>query len=471
MKKKLSPRFLMGLRSALGILCMLALLIFINVGVSHLPSRYTQWDLTGDDLYTLSQETKQIVSALDKDVTLTLLAPKDSENEIIKRLLDRYRELNPMIHVAYVDPSKDAQFLMQYEIDLATLYTNSVLVEAENRHQLVGYDRLYTTLTQTDENGETVETAQFLGESALTNAIRSVVNAHTSKIYLLSGHGEKSLSQQLALLLEQDHFVCESLSLMPLEQVPQDADIVLIHVPANDIAQHEKTMLCNYLDAGGRIALVTDYADKGLRPNLDALCAHMGMQLAKGLVVEGDSGRHMSGYAYRILPQLSTHQITSPLRQNGYYVLLTIAQAIEKTEGSRAALMALLSTSDKAYLKADGLNTTSLDREEGDASGAFSVGVLSILEDGQMLWVPSSQLLDDYVNQTVSGGNFDFFMNALGFLCGQEEMLTIRTKPISQEVLSVPARVQGMVTVTLIVTLPLFIIALGALVVIRRKRR
>jgi len=97
MKKPiLSRRFKMSAYSAWKLALLITIIVAVNLVVSVLPSQVVEFDLTGDDLYTLSQQTVQIAQGLDQDVHLYLLAPSGSENQVLLRLLSRYEELSPI---------------------------------------------------------------------------------------------------------------------------------------------------------------------------------------------------------------------------------------------------------------------------------------------------------------------------------------------------------------------------------------
>ena len=69
-----------------------AVIIVINMIVGELPSKYTQFDVSSSKLYTISDETKEMLHDLDKDVTIYQIAQSGSEDENISQLLGRYED-------------------------------------------------------------------------------------------------------------------------------------------------------------------------------------------------------------------------------------------------------------------------------------------------------------------------------------------------------------------------------------------
>ena len=70
----------------------LAILITVNVALSFLPDSYTQADLTANHLYSISSETKVMLSSLDDDITIYWVVVAGEEDEYIEKLLHNYEE-------------------------------------------------------------------------------------------------------------------------------------------------------------------------------------------------------------------------------------------------------------------------------------------------------------------------------------------------------------------------------------------
>ena len=85
------------------ILMVLAIVVVANV----LASRYEKtYDTTANKRYSLSSETKKIVSELKQSATITYFNQSGHFRQG-KPLLDEYADLSSKIHVVYVDPDKD----------------------------------------------------------------------------------------------------------------------------------------------------------------------------------------------------------------------------------------------------------------------------------------------------------------------------------------------------------------------------
>ncbi|MDO5378506.1 MAG: Gldg family protein [Clostridia bacterium] len=472
MRGMFGKRFFAGSYSAFAAAVVIAIAVVINLIASALPADKTQIDLTDQAIYTLSDQTKRIMASLDSDVTLYLLAQSGREDETITRLLDRYASLSDHIQVTLIDPTQKPTFLDGYDLDISRLYANSVLVECGERTRLVGYDEIYVTSYEMDYYSYNyTTTTSFDGENALTNAIHYVSSGNIPKVYALTGHGETELSSSIQTLIERDNLELDSLSLLSEDSVPEDASAVVIHVPQSDLGSEEADKLIAYLDAGGRVVLITDYIETGSMENLLRVTASMGMTAGEGLIVEGDRNQHVSRYPYYLLPQIASHDITQPLLDGGYFVLTPLSQPIEETGDGEATVTTLLETSDSAYSKAAALQMQTTEKEEGDTEGPFAVAAASEKGEGRMVWVTSADLLTDSVNAMVSGANSDLFMNSLDWMCDQAETISIRAKSLDEAGLTLTQAQSSFWSAVMIGIIPGVLLIAGLAIVVRRKRR
>ncbi|MBQ7849743.1 MAG: GldG family protein [Clostridia bacterium] len=471
LKRMFGGRFRAGSYSAFAAVVVIAIAVLANLMVSTLPSTTTQLDLTEQSLYSLSEQTERIAASLDKDVTMYLICNEGSEDTTILRLLERYEGLSDHIRVETMDPTIHPTFLDQYELDISTLYANSVLLDCGGRYRLVGYDEIYVTEYSMDYYSYSYNsTTSFDGENALTNALHYVSSDSLPKAYILTGHGEAELDESITAMLAQDNFDSESISLLSMDAAPEDAAAIIIHQPTSDLSEDEADLLIAYLENGGSVTLFTSYMDVQKMPQLLRMTSAMGLTAGEGIVIEGDRQMRLNRYPHYLLPEIGDHEITEALSAAGYYILTPLAQPILETEDSTADITWLLTTSDDAYAKLAGLNLTTTEKEEGDAEGPFYVG--AVAEDaGKLLWITGDSFLDSYVDSAVSGANSNLFLNALNWMGGQEESISIRAKSLDATGLTVTQSDSSLWSVIMIGVIPLALVAVGVIIMMRRKRR
>lgn len=468
--------FRAGGYSVAAAVIVLAIAIAANVFVNALPASITQFDITSNQLFTISEQTEQILNGLEDEVTVYWVVQDGKENATLEMLLDRYEALSSKIKVVKKDPDVYPTFVEQYVS--GSYYNNSLIVECGTRSRFVSYEDIYEyDYSDYYYTGEYTE--RFAGESALTSAISYVTNESLPKLYTLTGHGEITLPSSFQTAVQKENMDLETLSLLTVDEIPEDADCILICAPQSDLSEAEKDMLLAYVRGGGNLLALTDPLEDGTRlANLEALMAEYGVSTAEGVVIEGDRNYYALGAPYYLLPSVnSSHTITSPLSESGYYVLLSVAQGltVSDTLPEGVSVTKLLTTSDSAFSKLAGYGLTTYEKETGDIDGPFAlaVAVTQTLEDGEghIVWVSSSSLLDETVNTQISGGNLDFFLNALGWMCEHEDSISIHSKSLDYEPLTMSSGTASALTVLVVAVIPLVYLGIGIYTWIRRKRR
>lgn len=449
----------------------IAIAVVINVLVSALPVKLTQIDTTPTGLFSLSQETEELVKALDEDITVYWVVQTGYEDSAVKKLLDRYEALSDRIQVKTIDPDVYPTFVQKYVT--GEVYNNSLIVERGDRYRYISnqdiyvydYAAYYSTGTQR---------VDFAGEPELTSAIDYVVRQSMPKLYCLTGHGESQLPDGFRSAVEKQNYQLEDLSLLTQGGVPEDGDGLLVYAPRSDLAQKELELLQAYLQGGGKLYLITQPTPEPLT-NLLALMEDFGVTAVEGVVVEGDSNHYAWGTAYDVLPQLEDHPITSPLAEGGYSVRVPVSQGLQIAEDLPEGVTAspLLTTTDKAFSKVAGYELTTYEKEAGDIDGPFALSVAITQEstEGAVIWATSGYLADSKTNAEVAGGNLDFFLNGLNWLCQEEESgLTIHAKSLDYEYLSFTGNTAALLTVLTILVIPGAYLGIGIVIRVRRKR-
>ncbi len=445
-----------------------AIAVIVNMLAGALPSRVTSFDLTSSGVFSLTDQSRTMVSALDKEVSVYWIVREGSEDEYLSRLLERYAELSDKLTVEKVDPVVYPGFASEYT---SSVTDNSLVITCGSQSRYVDnsdiyqydYSNYYTTGSYD---------VSFAGENAVTSAIDYVTSGDLPLMYVLTGHGEQSLSAEMSSAIGYQNVTVAELSLLTAGAVPEDADCLLVNCPESDISQDEAAALGSYIESGGAMLLFTGYGTQA-QPNLIALMESYGVTSRSDLVIEGDSSYCLSGYAYYLLPEIQSHEITEPLRSGGYYILAPEASGITVMDvcPENVTVTSLLTTSDSAYSKSDVLDGGSIEYSEGDLSGPFSIGVAAEYaaesgETGRVVWFSSPGLMSADMDSIVSGANSDLVLNAISYLTGEESGVSIHAKSLTSQSLTVSSWSWVMIAV-----LPLAAIAAGVAVTVWRKRR
>ncbi|MBS6196252.1 MAG: Gldg family protein [Clostridiales bacterium] len=445
----------------------LAILIVFNMMASALPSTLTKFDISSSKLYSITSNTKAVVNALEEDVTLYWIVQSGEEDDVIENLLNKYDSLSDHIEVVKKNPDIYPTFTQQYTSE--EVMNNSLVVECGERNRYIGYDDIY--LSQADMTTGSYDVS-FDGEGAITSAIDYVVNAEQPQLYVLEGHGEAELSEVFSKQLEKENIELNQLSLLTSESVPEEADCVLIYAPTSDISSEEKEILQTYVTDGGKLMVMAGPTENGTLENLYSLLSDYGVEASEGIVVDPDREHYAFQAPYILLPDIASSEITDPLINERYYAIMPIAQGLKVTgNGSLTGTVTeLLTTSDSAFSKVDGYALTSYEKEEGDIDGPFTTAVsIDCSNDGQIVWFASSSFLDEEFNAYSSGGNLDLTMNALSSLVGEREAVSIRSKSLNYNYLTIADSSSSILQVIMIGVFPGLFLAVGICIIVKRR--
>ena len=445
----------------------LAILIVVNIFVSYLPSSMTKYDISATKLYSITSNTKVVVNALDQDVTIYWIVQSGQEDDVIENLLSKYEALSDHIKVEKKNPDVYPTFAQQYTSE--TVANNSLVVECGDRSRYIGYDDIY--LQEADVYSYTYNTS-FDGEGAITSAIDYVISDELPRLYVLEGHGEAELPATFSEQIEKDNMEVSSLSLLTVDEIPEDAACIVIYSPASDISEEELDMLSDYVSHGGKLLVMSGPVQDGSLDNLNGLLEEYGVSVTDGIVVESDREHYAFQAPYVLLPDISSHDITDSLIEENYFVLMPISQGLTVDESStKGTVTSLLSTSAYSYSKADAFDLETYDKEAGDTDGPFTLAVS--IEDnsgGGIVWFASSSFLEDMYNAFSSGANADMAMNALSSLIGQSEAMAIRSKSLNYNYLTISEATSSLLKALMIGVFPLVYFGIGVYVIVRRRR-
>lgn len=445
----------------------LAILIVVNIFAGLLPSHLTQLDISSSKLYSITSNTKVVVNNLQKDVTIYWIVQSDQEDDVIRNLLDKYESLSDHITVVKKNPDVFPTFTQTYTAE--TVRNNSLIVESGDKYRYIAYDDIY--LQESGMYSYTYATS-FDGEGAITSAIDYCVSDDLPVIYRLQGHGEGDLPATFADQVEKENMTVSDLSLLTVDEIPEDADAILIYAPQSDISETEADMLSQYVTDGGKLLVLAGPVEDGSLTNLNSILAQYQVTVQEGVVVEGDREHYGFGYPYVLLPDLTSSPVTDSLMESHYYAILPIAQGMKVTgEPQNATVTQLLTTSDSAFSKLAGFSLSTYDKEDGDIDGPFALGV-SIAHDsgGQIIWFSSSSFLEDMYNAFSSGANTDLSMNALSQLIGESEAMAIRSKSLNYNYLTISDSTASTLKTLMIGVFPLTYLAIGIWVMIVRRK-
>lgn len=285
----------------------LAILIAVNILASVLPTALTKLDISATKLYSITSSTKVVVNNLEKDVTIYWVVQSEKEDEVIENLLGKYESLSSHITVTKKNPDVYPTFTAQYTDE--DVPNNSLIVECGEKSRYISYNDIY--LTDVDYTTYSY-VYSFDGEGAITSAIDYVISDELPKVYTLEGHGEAELPTEFETQIEKENMELESFSLLNTDEIPEDADALLIYAPESDISAEEATLLEDYLENGGKLLVIAGPTENGTLMNLYSVLETYGVEAADGLVVEADREHYAFQQPYTLEDETYTFTYNPP---------------------------------------------------------------------------------------------------------------------------------------------------------------
>lgn len=507
--------FKFGTRSSAITAVVIAGAVVINVLAAHLPGSLNSIDMSSADLYSIGSQTEALLDSLDEDVTISILAAKDSADENISNLLERYEKGSKHITIKYIDTTTDIGASDTY----SDYSANSLIVSCGVKESVIDYYDIY----QTDySNYYTTGTAStdFDGEGQITSAINKVTSDSSQMMYCTTGHGESEVSASVSSMISKQNMLTSDLNLLA-EDVPKDCEVILINGPASDISADEAEKLINYINGGGNVMVLLTYTDNDL-PNVDKVLNAYGIQRADGIVMETSGNSY--NYPINVFAEIESSDITSGLAAEKANIIMTYAIGLKTVDKENVDITELLSSSDGAYAKVpvDGKLAT-LEKESGDINGPFLYAVMAeldtdddddaedliddddsdaddeddaVIDDsddeddvvtddsddtddvneeqgGKLIVISSETLIEDAITQQLPVANLEFFMNCIVDMCGENDGISVSIEPKNLDVdyITVPALHSMIWMAVCIILIPLIIFITGLVIwLIRRKR-
>ena len=360
-----------------------------------------------------------------------------------------------------------------YSMAMAAIFI--VIVVCGDRNKVINYNDMYST--SVDYNTWQQTTTGFDGEGQITSAIGYVTSENLPIMYTLSGHGEKDLDSSFKEDIQKANIDIKDLNLLTEGKVPDDADCLMIVSPTSDISEEEKTELLDYLEAGGKAMIFSDYTQDDL-PNFDAVLENYGVKRAAGIVFEGDSQHYGMQMPYYLVPTVNSTDASSETASAGSYVLAPYAQGIQKTDDVRdtVTIDSILTTSDQAYSKTN-MQSSNIEKEDGDVDGPFDLGVaitekLDDDKETQIVYYSTANLMESQVNQMVSGGNEKLLLESLNWMTSTDDgnSVSIPSKSLESTSLTVTDHDAAFWKICTIGLIPGVFLVAGFLIWLKRRK-
>lgn len=440
-------------------------LVIAIVGViDFLSSRYPyKIDLTKNKVHTLSEQTVKLVKGLKSPIKATMFA-KIGQREQVRPLLENYKALSTRFELEFVDPDREPTRAKEAGIKK--------------------YGTLHLQVGTRESNVDDVS------EEKLTNALIKLVRDKMPTLCAIVGHGERSFGSSEAdgyagmkKALADQAYELKDVNLVQEGKLPESCDGLVILGPTKAFFAPEIKLLGDYLAGGGRVLVALDLNVKGAEfsPELIELLKNWYIKAEPSMILDPVSRQFGVDAS---APIVATYSKESPITKDFSIQSITVfpfLRPLTVLPGAPAGLkieeIAKTTPNSLAVtdLKQIASGTVAVDPSKNKPGPFDAVVTLSGKQkdskaprDTRLVVFGSSNVGNN--NYSRYGANSDLFLNSVGWIMEDENMISIRAKDEGPSVIAMSQKQGVVIGLLTILILPLLIAVAGVVVWVARKK-
>lgn len=459
----------LGAYSVSGIVLAVGLTVAINIGLNYVPERYSSFDLTENKRFALMEETKTFLDGMTEDATIYVLAEEDGGDADLQKTLERMKEQTGHLRVKYVSPAKNPNFYQQYTTQNPA--SGSLIVEGAKRSKVVDYGDIYVS----EFNYSTLsnDVTGYDGEGQIVSALAYVTKEDVPKFYAVGGHGELALEDRFVKAMEKENISCEQLMLYSVDEIPEDAQGLILNAPTGDFSKEDADKVIAYLEKGGN-ALIVSTLTEGEMTNFQSILGFYGIADAKGTIVETDK-EYFYQNPYYLVPMIAQSDITASLHNELVFAPFARGLLYDEEE-METSYTPLLTTSDSAYSKSNVTEGSGYEKEEGDIDGPFVVALevekpAADEKVSKACVIGGESLFTTMADDVVPGNNVKLFVSMISAMADQESAAAVPVKSLVMTNLVFNAQTIVSVSILCVIVIPLAALVTGLVIWLRRRRK
>ena len=486
MKKLLNNRtFRQGSVATALTAIVIALIIVLNMVITALSERYIlSVDLTENNLFSISEESKNFLRNLDKDVTIYVMSSEEAftqgniyavqANDVLKR----YALESSRVHVEYIDLLRNPAFESRFP-DLQ-LHPNTILVTSGGKvRDLTPFD-----LYNVEAHQGQMMIASSKAEQAMTSAMLNVTSDKTVGVTFLTGHNETELTT-LQALLELNNYTVTHTNLLT-EEIDPESEIAILAAPKRDLDEDALRKLDDYLSNDERLGRTLLYfasieqPEPSGMPNISAFLRDWGIAVENSVVFEASLNRVAAFNMYAPYAEYTQNEYAEVTASRNLWIFIPFSKPLSTVFESRSSIQTevLLAFSHTSGVVPEDAGND-WQPSESDLTGPIPALILAreLRYDGteqlRSNVVAASSVFAvsaDALSATTTG-NGDYFINLLNKLSNREDVVNIQSKAIGGRELGIHSAQALTLALIFVILLPLAVLVYGVVVWLRRRHR
>ena len=429
-----------------------------------------RWDLTKNQRYSLSDQTKKVLGSLKEDVTITYFQRTANMGAGPDRLQD-LQAASPRVKTSFVDPLQNPAKAQAYE---AKGPWPIVVVEKGAAREKITNDT----------------------EQDIVNAIIKVTRDKKKTVCFVEGEGERDIDQSgdqgyssARAALGRSQYETKKVLLLRERNVPPECTVLAVSGPEKDLLPPVIDAIRAFVQGGGKALLLVEPELKDGYPNLAGLLREWNVVAGQDVVVDVSGIGQLFGTSELtpIVAQYPPHDITRDFRvMTAFHTARSMAAAKDAKAGVTA--QDLLQTSARSWAESDVKLKGEIKMDEGkDRIGPVTLGAAVTLADtkapspapspspsaspspaaeepkekkeGRVVAIGDA----DFASNALFGfqGNQDFFLNTVAWLAQDADLISIRPREPEDQRLFLTRTQQRLVSLLALAFLPGAFVLLG----------
>ncbi len=465
-----------GSASVVFIVLVIAVVVVLNILASFLTERFSlKVDMTEAGLYSLSEDTRSLLSEMEDDVKIYILSSRaemenDEETTQVLETVRRYSSASHgHIEVEFIDPNKNPQFFKKYP-KAKNARLGDLVVEGPERY-------IVLDASEFKGYGANKNKVYYQSEEKISGAVLYVTNDKIVSAGFVTGHDE-TVPDALLSHFEGNNFdVTKSVDL--LYEVSPEISNLVIAAPRADFTETEIENLEKYLAKQGNALYVFWGIETPKLERLERYLAEWGFEFPSAVVCDEENAymnpanvvadlletpiidKNLQGQAYIIAPQMRPIKLL--YEQNGYNYV-----------------MELVRTRDTSYSKvvsAD-LSINTYSYTSGDVKGPFTAVAVGqrMASDGspdssKVIVFGAYGMAFEQITAVPRAFNATLLARLVDYANPNTKTITLSPKVDVSYDLDITESEVKVWSVILIGIIPALFIALAIFIFIRRKNR
>lgn len=418
-------------------------------------------DMTANHEYSLEPQTKQLLDALPQPVSLYVLHNPEGTDAKLSLLLESYTHYTSKISITPIDTALQPDLVMRLSNNTAvkpgTLF-------AQCGSQTVSADPATFYIHHIDYTTMHLTPVQFCGQAVINGLIASVIHDDAPVIHILEGHNEQQLPPEFFVQVRREGITAVTLNVLKGDTMPTDTrHVIFINDPQQDITAGEQNMLQSFIQSGGAL-LLTGRCSAAAMPHLSNITALFGISSTNGIVQDTNTSFTVQNKNTYLRPIIHPHPVTNILIETKKPVVIPESSGITITTAPAETAVLLTASADAVVITPDGTSVPAAYMPVAAASRTA--------EGGQLVFVSSSGLTDQTIDQLLTaGGNNMFLMTIITRLTGNRASWTVPQYDESSSYVQFSSHQINSLTILSAIVLPACCFAAAFIIRKNRKRR